>query len=248
MNGDGTPDPGFGSTPGNPGRITTPFGSDASGYGMALDAAGRIVVVGSVDLSPGPFAIARYNADGSLDSTFSDDGKVTTVIGPGAVPYGVVIDPQGRLVVAGTAFPGGGQHDIAVARHQPNGPLDTSFSDDGITTEPNGEGSAVVLDANDRIIVAGALDNGPFGLAGFIGDGIAPTATIEVGPVDGSFINDSTPTFESPPASPAAPLPAGSTAPPVAALHRSRRVQPSAMACTPSGLPPPTAPATPPRS
>ena len=57
------------------GRLATSFGADTFGYGVALESNGRIVAFGK---AAGAFALARYNTDGTLDATFSDDGKQTT--------------------------------------------------------------------------------------------------------------------------------------------------------------------------
>ena len=74
------------------------------------------------------FALARYNSDGSLDTTFGTGGKVTTGFGSNdAIAISVVIQPDGKIVVAGsnTASPTGS--DYALARYNSDGSLDTSF-------------------------------------------------------------------------------------------------------------------------
>ena len=101
---------------------------------MALQGDGKIVVVGtSATGSGGDFALARYNPNGSLDTSFSGDGKQTTDfggVGDGAT--GVALQADGKIVAVGSSRSGGG--DFALARYNPNGSLDTSFSGDGKQT------------------------------------------------------------------------------------------------------------------
>src|SRR5687767_14705361 len=76
---DGSLDPTFGSG----GIVTTDFGSGADqGYAVALQPDGKIVVAGmSLGAINTDFALARYNSDGSLDTTFDTDGMVMTDLG-----------------------------------------------------------------------------------------------------------------------------------------------------------------------
>src|SRR5688500_7833226 len=62
------------------GKVTTDFDAGLDfGYAVAIQADGKIVAAGYADVSgTRDFAVARYNADGSLDTTFDGDGKVTT--------------------------------------------------------------------------------------------------------------------------------------------------------------------------
>jgi uncharacterized delta-60 repeat protein len=66
-------DPTFGTG----GKVTTHF----MGNGLALQSDGKIVVVGRTSALPSPFVVARYNPDGSLDTTFGTGGTVTTDVG-----------------------------------------------------------------------------------------------------------------------------------------------------------------------
>jgi uncharacterized delta-60 repeat protein len=131
---------------------------------VAAQADGKLVVVGQTyknnDFSDEDFAVARYNTDGTLDTTFGARGRVRTDFpGLAAVPSAVVIQPDGKIVVAGGAFPlftfAG---DFKVARYNPNGSLDTSFGSGGIVTTFFPQGSyafAVALQSDGKIIAAG---------------------------------------------------------------------------------------------
>ena len=85
---------------------------------MAIQADGKIVVVGSSGSLNPRFALARYNRDGTLDATFSGDGKVRTDFTPrfdGA--GGVAIQADGRIVAAGMANSGRSKTRVALARY-----------------------------------------------------------------------------------------------------------------------------------
>ena len=112
--------------------MTTDFsgsGSQDEAYALAIDSQGRIVVVGYSDAGGTiNFALARYNTDGSLDSTFGTDGKVTTNFGE--LSFGakaIAIDGQDRIIVAGSS-----DGDFALARYNTDGSLDATFGTNGI--------------------------------------------------------------------------------------------------------------------
>src|SRR5207249_7898066 len=140
----GSLDPTFGSG----GMVTTSFGArDERAYGVAIQPDGRIVVAGSAGSSIG---VARYLANGTLDSSFEGDGRVVTSIGSGTtdVARGVAIAPGGRIVVAGDTL-GGGQHKAFAVRYNADGSLDTSLDGDGrmLATNPDSPTADVVADA-----------------------------------------------------------------------------------------------------
>jgi uncharacterized delta-60 repeat protein len=159
---DGDLDPSFG----NGGRVMTDLAHSTDiAKAVAIQDDGKLVVVGTAykdnDYSDEDFAVARYNPDGTLDQSFGNHGRVRTDFpGLAAVPSSVVVQPDGKLVVAGGAFPlftflG----DFKIVRYNPNGSLDASFGDSGIvTTSFPGQGSyafAVALQPDGRIIAAG---------------------------------------------------------------------------------------------
>ena len=114
------------------GKVTTEFGNIDQGHAIAFQADGKMVVAGQKGLSVNSdIAVARYNVDGSLDSSFGSGGKVTTdVAGNSDVAFAVAIQPDGKIVVTGMAlniYP-----DIVVVRYNSDGSLDTGFDGDGI--------------------------------------------------------------------------------------------------------------------
>ncbi len=140
------------------GIVTADF---AGNYDIAnsvvVQADGKIVAAGTSDNSE--FAVVRYNTDGTLDNTFGVAGKVTTTttIGSGADGRSVVIQPDGKIIVAGYSNNGTGS-DIAVVRYNTDGKLDNSFDADGVVTTTFGIaifGYSCAIQPDGKIVVAG---------------------------------------------------------------------------------------------
>ena len=132
------------------------LGDSAYTNAVAVDSHDRIVVAGRAGAQ---FVVGRLTVNGSPDRSFSDDGYTLTKIRTHAEAWTVEVDPQGRIVAAGSAF-GRGQGYVALARYLPNGALDTSFSGDGkqhtqFADVINGPARAVAFDSKGRIVVAG---------------------------------------------------------------------------------------------
>ena len=112
---DGTPDAGFGGG----GIVKTDLlGGGDQANAVTVQPDGKIVAAGFATRNgiDGDFALVRYNADGTLDTTFGGDGIVTTDLGTRSDDaLAVVVQPDGRLVVAGVAG-----EDVALARHRPD--------------------------------------------------------------------------------------------------------------------------------
>jgi len=152
---DGDLDPTFGIG----GKVTTGFDvPTASATTVALQPDGKIVAAGwlfdktaNID-----FAVARYNADGSLDETFGLHGKVRTdFFGLDDIANAVALQPDGKIVVAGNARSGLDLH-FALARYDPDGSLDTTFDSDGRATGSLFGGAyAIVVQSDGGIVVAG---------------------------------------------------------------------------------------------
>ena len=88
--------------------MTTDFGNpfqqgDAI-HGIVLQPDGKIVAAGET-MSGGDSALARYNANGTLDASFGTGGKVTADLGNYDNGYGVALQADGKIVIAGEAEP-----------------------------------------------------------------------------------------------------------------------------------------------
>jgi uncharacterized delta-60 repeat protein len=168
---DGEPDDSFSFD----GKVTIDFGgrNDACNA-VAVQADGKIVVVGTTTLSPatGDFAIARLDPDGSLDDTFGAGTGETTVafdIGGNDNDNGaaVALQADGKIVVAGWANGDNGD-DFAVVRLLPDGTRDSTFNVTGRVTvgfdfpasaNKTDEGDSVSIDDEGRILVSGIAEN-----------------------------------------------------------------------------------------
>jgi len=149
------------------GKRITRFGESAAGEtfaeALAIQSDGRIVVVGAVrpvSKSLSRFAVARHTVDGDLDPTFGSDGKVLTAFSGHAFATDVAVQPDGKIVVAGTRRnPDTDVSRFALARYMPGGALDPTFGGDGkVTTSLGGAsvGWALALQPDGKIVVAGS--------------------------------------------------------------------------------------------
>jgi uncharacterized delta-60 repeat protein len=139
---------------------------------------GKIVVGGVVNDSGGNFAVFRFDTNGELDTTFSNDGIVTTnaslVTHPGGSEVNaILIQPDGKIIAAGMS---GSLGNMAVVRYLPNGNLDTSFAMNGIwidgyqssISSPN-QFQTAALQPDGKIILAGTVNTSTFTGASDIG-------------------------------------------------------------------------------
>jgi uncharacterized delta-60 repeat protein len=223
------------------GKVVTDFGGSDNGADIAVQPDGKIVVVGTAARD---VALVRYNADGSLDSSFAGDGKQITaipfnsedwlsdvairpdgwlvVVGSAAefnicgctdlvvghytpdgssagLPLtrvsgtdyapGVALQPDGKIVVAGSAL-SDGRGDFLLARYNTTGSPDATFSDDGIqTTDFGGSDGAgdVAVQADGKIVavgqaIAAGQVAGDVALARHEGGSVSGTAPVNATP------------------------------------------------------------------
>lgn len=160
----GFPDPTFGVANG---RVALP--GDNVGRGLAVQSDGRIVLAGSVDIGTFPqttsrFALMRLLADGRIDDSFGDNGRVqTSLTDRGDKAIAVALQADGKIVAAGAANTQGNSN-FGVARYLGNGDLDPSFDQDGKLTFDffNSVDFAenIVIQSNGTIVLGGlARDN-----------------------------------------------------------------------------------------
>jgi uncharacterized delta-60 repeat protein len=156
----GSPDTSFGTG----GKVTTDFGSlSDQANGVAIQSDGKVVVAGHSYLSNRPvFALARYNGNGSLDSSFGTGGKLISVLDNSRNDIqsnvsGVTVQTDGKIVaVGGSYYPGNGSF-LTVARYNGNGSLDSSFGTGGwfLDFSGNSAATAVAVQSDGKIVVAG---------------------------------------------------------------------------------------------
>jgi uncharacterized delta-60 repeat protein len=182
---------------GGDGVVTTAVGprfSNETALAMVAQPDGRLVVggvvgTGSGERTGGDFLVVRYLPDGRLDPVFGGDGIVTTDIVPGPDEefdqgdevYALALQPDGKIVAAGTAQAADGFDAFAVVRYLPDGSLDAGFGDGGVvTTHVSTEGPesvahnqarAVALQPDGRIVVVGAETHEGWAVARYLPDG-----------------------------------------------------------------------------
>jgi uncharacterized delta-60 repeat protein len=149
-------DPSFGTG----GQITTDFGGSDVAAEVLVQPNGKIIAVGTSSTAHGvsSFALARYNSDGTLDSTFGTGGMVTGP--PGALATGAALDASGDIVVAGQNL----TSQFIVARYTASGVLDSTFGTAGVVTTPvaNATNASVAIQPTDgKIVVGGYSAGGP---------------------------------------------------------------------------------------
>jgi uncharacterized delta-60 repeat protein len=158
LNSDGSSDNSFDGD----GQVITNINGHDIPYGLALQPDGKIIVAGRAspdyNSNPANFALVRYNPNGSLDSTFDGDGRVSTSLGNSTVAFDVLVQNDGKIVAGGWAL-NPASNDITVARYLPNGALDTSFDGNGVAfTDIENRSDiayAVALQADGKILVGG---------------------------------------------------------------------------------------------
>lgn len=153
------------------GQVTTSFNGAANGRALTLQPDGKAVVVGYVDVGGAlDFGLARYNPDGSLDTSFGTSGMVVTDVGGNGDPDGILVLPNGSILVAGQGNDGGPTSAFALVKYTASGSLDTTFggAGEGFTKFSSGNDFAVslVIQADGKIVVAGNANyQGPNGHA-----------------------------------------------------------------------------------
>jgi uncharacterized delta-60 repeat protein len=163
INSDGSVDNSFDGD----GQVITNISGHDVPRAMSAQPDGKIIVAGMAapdyNVNTANFGLVRYNANGSLDTTFDGDGKVSTSLGNSTSAYDVLVQRNGKIVAGGFMLnPNSGQ-DITLARYLPNGALDTSFSGDGVAVTDiannNDVAYSLALQADGKILAGGTSGN-----------------------------------------------------------------------------------------
>lgn len=191
-NDDGTLDGTFGTG----GKVVTDF---AGGYDESLSVKiqsdGKIVAAGISD--NGKFALARYNSDGSLDSSFGTGGKVANDFsGNYSIINSIAIQSDGKIVAGGYKY---SNSDFGLMRYNTDGSLDSSFGTGGkVITDffsSTDECYSVLIQPDGKIIAAGLVTHsgsggGNFGLVRYNTDGTLDTSFGTGGKTETDFANN----------------------------------------------------------
>jgi uncharacterized delta-60 repeat protein len=189
-------DPSFGTG----GKVVTDLGAEDFMKDVAVDSAGRIVVLGLSEhsLSEGTASVVRYTPSGTLDPTFGGgDGIATLDLGPGSWDrgQGLAIDGSDRILVAGENADDlacGSFCNFALARLTASGQPDPTFDGDGLVTTGACCGAwGVAIDGSGRIVVAAGSVVRRYLASGapdpsFDGDGVASVTGANSVSLDGA--------------------------------------------------------------
>lgn len=131
-------------------------------HAIALQPDGKIVTVGSINFGGNQdFTLARFNSDGTLDTSFGNQGTIIDPLSNGEnAAYAVAIQPDGKILVAGNRYVSA-KSAFALVRYCPNGYRDESFGTNGISDPPpfgvKSSAYAMTLQPDNRILIAGTV-------------------------------------------------------------------------------------------
>jgi uncharacterized delta-60 repeat protein len=163
------------------GMVITQLGGPAQVFGVAIQSDGKIVAAGFAHVNADfDFALARYNSNGTLDTTFGTGGKKKTAFGVPSVAQGnsVTIQRDGKIVVTGLTVVNN-LANFALARYNSNGTLDATFGTGGKAVTNFG--------ADDRAFSAALQTDGKIVAAGMTGNDFALARYNTNGTLDGTF-------------------------------------------------------------
>lgn len=158
----GAPDPAFGTG----GRITNDFGATDSFAALAIQDDGKIVGVGTTGSD---FLLARFNTDGSRDTSFNTKGFLAIDFGGTDAATCVALQADGRILVGGYTE-ADGQRDFAIARLTATGQLDATFALTGklafdLGSQAADHAHALALNSFGGIYLAGVTNGGDMAVA-----------------------------------------------------------------------------------
>ena len=162
FNADGTPDTTFSGD----GMLTADFFAFGdTAYGVDVQPDGKVVVTGVATGVNSQMAVVRFNADGSYDNTFNDDGKAfVDFFGGVDFASAVKVQADNKLIITGGSVPAGSHRRFVLVRLNPDGVPDATFGVDGLATADFGAsafGKDVEVQADGKYVVGGWLDTGP---------------------------------------------------------------------------------------
>lgn len=160
------------------------FGRDDVAKTLAVVADGKFIVGGTVSTPNGPLmVVARYNDNGSLDTTFGTDGRASVRLSGSDAFADLVVQPDGKIVVLGdTAGTAETKRDLALVRFNADGSLDSTFGggDGVVTVDPIGmfyasqadAARSVALQSNGRIIAFARGTDFNWSISAYTADGM----------------------------------------------------------------------------
>jgi uncharacterized delta-60 repeat protein len=156
LNADGTLDASFGS--GGSATVGVTGSPQLEATGMALQPDGKILVAGG-GLGPDSMLIARFNPDGTVDTSFGTGGTGTVSFTGTSVANAIALQPDGKIVLAGSFSAGLLGNEFAIARLTAAGQPDASFGTGGLQTvtfPDSAQANALAIQPDGKIVVGGA--------------------------------------------------------------------------------------------
>lgn len=168
----------FDTTFGNNGRSRTSF-SDSPDflYSAVMQPDGKTIAVGGTEtiveggIVTSHIVIARYSDNGNVDPSFGVNGIQTLLLDEvGAYALSVALQADGKILLTGTT-----DIDVFLARLQPDGSFDTTFGTNGYVILGSGTGYSILVQPDNKILVAGNDNSGNAFITRCLSDGILDT-------------------------------------------------------------------------
>lgn len=150
------------------GIVTTSIGNTGENINsIAIQNDGSIFAAGFTQSGTNmDFAVAKYQSNGILDSSFDNDGYIVTPIGS-SIEYAnkVIVQADGKIIVFGASLQSG-NYDFAMVRYNNDGSYDNTFNSNGFITPYfsgnfNEYGNTAILQTDGKILIAG-MNNSTF--------------------------------------------------------------------------------------
>lgn len=158
---DGSPDPSFAAD----GSVDVPVSTVSGAEDVAVQADGAVVAAVPTGSGVGDgFTLIRVDSHGTPDTSVGPGGVLHVPIDSGAVSDAVAIQSDGKIVAGGAAEVASGPDQFAIARFNPDGSPDMSFSGDGQEVTPvapnnfDADGRSLIIQPNGKIVLAGDAD------------------------------------------------------------------------------------------
>jgi uncharacterized delta-60 repeat protein len=162
-NTDGTLDTSFDSD----GIVLTQISASNEDFGktVKIQPDGKIVVAVQARINLNwDFVLVRYNTDGTLDTTFDNDGIARTNLPTQEAIYDIALQNDGKIVATG--YKAVTNDDLFIARYNSDGSLDTSFATNGFFTfdfaNNQNYGASIAITSDNKIVIAGRYQNTSF--------------------------------------------------------------------------------------
>ncbi len=156
------PDGSRDSTFGRDGQVITYLEGRDNASGMAIQTNGKIIVLGNIPRADGYLptkaVLLRYNADGSRDPTFGNNGQATIILRWSHGAEAIALQADDKILVIGALLDPTNRPDFALLRYNSNGTIDSTFGNDGMAISDFGDSDtpeAMLVQPNGKILVVG---------------------------------------------------------------------------------------------